>query len=255
MPSKEVTRTDLRRALVLNAAARPLNVAVGAAVAVAGILLSQPWLLGVAAVVYVLLSVLTFFDGDEAEKVGRRLYGSDARRVEAKRLDLKKLAVPIAGQVNAARAEEQRIRAAVQDADLPFTEVSTETDSLMSAMEKIAVRAQRVYAYLESQDTPRIQHRLAELQAQGGNPELISALSDQLAVQERLRDQLNRFYGAMEHLTTSLGTIHGQLVAMSVAGEDAAQAQLAGEVRHLREQVNAVSEGMREVYAQAEEPA
>ena len=255
MPGQEVTRSGLQRALLINAATKPLHIAVAAVVAIAGILLGAPWLIAVAAVAYVVLGAFMFFDGDEAERVGKELYGERRARA-APQLDVRTLAPPIAAHVSAARAEDQRIRQAVADAEGPFEDVARETDSLMVAMEGIAQRAQRVYAYLATQDQPRIERRLAELRAQGDRApaDLVTALDEQVAALGRLRVQLDRFYTAMEHMTASLGTVHAQLVSMSVAGDDAAQAQLAGEVRDLREQVNAVSEGMREAYAQAPDP-
>jgi len=70
-----VTRTDLRRGLVINALTKPINVVVPAAVVVAGLLIGVTWLIAVAVAVYAVLAVLTFFDEGEAEKVGKRLYG------------------------------------------------------------------------------------------------------------------------------------------------------------------------------------
>ena len=46
-----------------------------AGVAIAGALLGISWLWAVAVVVYVALVVATFFDADEAEKVGKRSRG------------------------------------------------------------------------------------------------------------------------------------------------------------------------------------
>ena len=45
-----VTRSDLRRALALNAVTRPVNVLVPAAVAVAAAVIGAPWLLAISGV-------------------------------------------------------------------------------------------------------------------------------------------------------------------------------------------------------------
>jgi phosphatidylglycerophosphate synthase len=70
---KPVTRSELQRSLVVNALTKPLNVLVPAAVVVAGIVLGALWLVAVAVVVYAVLAALTFFDGREAERVGKRV--------------------------------------------------------------------------------------------------------------------------------------------------------------------------------------
>jgi hypothetical protein len=248
---KSVTRSELQRSLVVNALTKPLNVLVPAAVVVAGIVLGALWLVAVAVVVYAVLAALTFFDGREAERVGKRVYGTAAKRVAPPRqADLAKLAPPIAQQLGTARAEEARIHTAVADADLPFEEVTTETDALVQAMESIAVRAQRVYDYLASHDPRPVQARLAQLEAAGSEGDLARALREQLAAYEKLSAQLQRFYEEMEHITASLSTVGAQVVSMSAASDgESGQRELAGQVRDLRDQVNALSDGMREAYA------
>jgi hypothetical protein len=249
---KAVTRAELRRSLVINALTKPLTVVVAAAVAVAAIVLGALWLIGVAVAVYVVLAVLTFFDEGEAERVGKRVYGDAARKAmkPAKPATLSQLAPPIAQQLASARGEEARIRQSVADADLPFAEVTSEVDSLVAAMESIAIRAQRVYDYLAAHDPRPVQARLSQLEAAGGQSELVRALREQLAAYEKLNAQLQRFYEEMEHITASLSTVGAQVVGMSAAGEgESGQRELAGQVRDLRDQVNALSDGMREAYA------
>ncbi|HEX3318969.1 MAG TPA: hypothetical protein VHR88_13180 [Solirubrobacteraceae bacterium] len=251
MANQPVTRSSLQRSLAINALTKPLNVIVPAAVVVAGIVLGALWLVAVAAVVYAVLAALTFFDSGEAERVGKRVYGHAAKGVAPpKRADLARLAPPIAQQLGAARSEEARIHAAVQDADLPFEEVTSETDALVQAMESIAIRTQRVYDYLASHDPRPVQARLSQLRAAGQEGDLAKALSEQLAAYEKLSAQLQRFYDEMEHITASLATVGAQVVSMSAAGEgESGQRELAGQVRDLRDQVNALSDGMREAYS------
>jgi hypothetical protein len=248
---KPVTRSQLQRSLVANALTKPLNVLVPAALVVAGIVLGALWLVGIAVVVYAVLGALTFFDEGEAERVGTRVYGTAAKGVPPpKQADLSKLAPPIAQQLGAARAEEARIHTAVTDADLPVEEVTSETDALVRAMESIAIRAQRVYDYLTAHDPRPVQARLKQIEGAGAETELAKALREQLAAYEKLSAQLQRFYDEMEHITASLSTVCAQVVSMSAAGEgEAGQRELAGQVRDLRDQVDALSDGMREAYA------
>ena len=55
----------------------------------------------------------------------------------------------------------------------------------------------------------------------------------------------------MEHIVASLGTMHAQLLRMSIASQSDGEREMADEARGLREQVNALAEGMGEVYEQA----
>ncbi|HEX4760467.1 MAG TPA: hypothetical protein VH256_06675 [Thermoleophilaceae bacterium] len=251
MADKLVTRSSLQRSLVANALSKPLNVLVPAVVVVAGIVLGALWLIPVALVIYAVLAALTFFDSSEAERVGKRVYGTAAKQVPPpKQADLSRLAPPIAQQLGSARAEEARIRTAVSDADLPFQDVTNETDALVQAMESIAIRAERVYDYLASHDPRPVQARLSQLQAAGTENELAKALQEQLAAYDKLSTQLQKFYDEMEHITSSLATVGAQVVSMSAASDgESGQRELAGQVRDLREQVNALSDGMSEAYA------
>ena len=87
---KEITRTDLRRALAVNALTKPVNVLVPAAVVVAAVIIGAWWLWVVAIVVFAVLCAQTFFDEDEAKKVGDRTYGRE--RPASHRVDTRKLA-------------------------------------------------------------------------------------------------------------------------------------------------------------------
>jgi prefoldin subunit 5 len=256
MADKElVTRTDLRRALVVNAVTKPVNVAVPAVVVVAGLALGASWLVIVAAVVYVVLSALTFLDEGEAERVGRRTYGDRRAGHEVQRIDPRRLAPPIAAQVEAARACETRIQETIDRSDSSLAAVGGEVDSLVRAIELIAQRAQRIYDYLATQDLGAIDARLRQLRGStdASARSIIGALREQRDALADLQAQLTRFYTQIEQLVASLGTVNSQLVRMSVASEDVDERELTEQVRGLRDQVGALDAGMKEAYGRAPE--
>ncbi len=250
-----VTRTDLRRALVVNAVTKPVNVAVPSAVVVAGLALGVSWLIVVAAVVYAVLSALTFFDEGEAERVGARTYGDHRGGRQVKRVDVARLAPPIAAQVEAARACEARIQDTIDRSDSSLAEVGGEVGSLVRAIELIAQRAQRIYGYLETQDIGAIDARLRQLRGSedASARAIIAALREQRDALSELQVQLTRFYTQIEQLVASLGTVNSQLVRMSVASEDVDEHELSEQVRGLRDQVGALDAGMKEAYGRAPE--
>jgi archaellum component FlaC len=255
---KPVTRKDLQRELMVNAATKPINVVVPAAVAIAAFALGTFWLLALAAVIYVALAVVTFFDADEAKKVADRAYGRDPdslRRVEQSRaLKVGEYAPEIAAQLKQALDQEREIRKVIADADLPFEQVSGEVDSLVRAVEKIADRAQKVRSFLDTQDRNAVERRLRELQsgsddmADSDRAQLVKALEGQLEAIDTLAKQLTRFRAEMEHTTTTLQTIYAQLVQMSVTTDSVGEQQIAEQVRSLSEQVGAAAQGIAEVY-------
>jgi hypothetical protein len=243
MASKEVTRATLRRDLAVNAATKPINVIVPAGVLVAGLLLGTPWLLPLAAVVYVVLAVMTIFDGREAERVGQRAYGKDQPGGRA-RIDARALADPIRTQVLAARSEAEKIDRTVASADLPFAAVREEVDRLVTALEATARRAQRLYDYLAEQPRAAELERRANDQRTSGHPGAAQALAEQASVLRSLNDQLMRAGAEMEEVNASLGAVHGRLVQAAVASEAERDAELAGDVRDLRRRLEGVTEAL-----------
>lgn len=250
---KEVTRASLQRALVVNALTKPLNVIVAASLVVVAVAVGASWLILVAAVVYAALSTMTFFDADEAQRVGDRAYGRQSLVKGPGRADPGAMAAPIASQLSAALEEETRIRKAIDASKLPFDDVSAEVTALVTAMGRTAQRAQAVYDYLASQDTRRVGERLEELK---GSPsaqdsevkKTIAALDEQLDTHVDMSRQLDRFYAEMEQTVAALSTIHAKVVRMGLASDSAGQQDLADQVRDLREQVDALSAGMSEAY-------
>ena len=125
-------------------------------------------------------------------------------------------------------------------------------------MGRTAARAQLVYDYLAAQNARAVTARLAQLRDSGAKDEstqrTIAALTEQLDTQAKMKAQLEHYYGEMEQTVAALNTIDAQIVQMSVASGDTAddEQQLTGRVRDLREQVNALKEGMGEAYARGD---
>jgi hypothetical protein len=247
-------RAEFRNALIANAAAKPFNVAVFVATMAAGVAVSGPVLvcLLVATAVYLAAGARTFFDDDEANAVLARERAQRRARLEsgAQRLDPATLAPPIRGHLLGARAREQRIRDAIDRADLPYTEVSDEVDGFVRVLESTAGRAQLLYDALADTPVEQVAHRLQEVRRRDDPAarELADALEHQLAVQRRMQGQLDRFYDEMERIVIELDTVRGNLVSVSASTDAAAQRQVASEVRSLREQMGAVADGIGEAY-------
>jgi hypothetical protein len=251
-----VTRQVLRRELLLNAATKPLTLGVTVAVAAAAFFIAY-WLLALAALLYIAFGAATFFDGDEAERVGRAAYAR--RRIGAGRRALPQgLAPEIESLVRRARLEEARIAQAIEQSNLPLTEVSIEVDRLTAEMENIAGRAQVILNYLSEQRPEDVRRRLRAIRAEpAGEQEpgrardrAAAALAEQLRAGEALKGEFDRFVAEMEHLIASLAVVHAQLVRMTVVKDAHLQEDIAGQVRDLRERVSTVAAGMSESVTQ-----
>jgi chromosome segregation ATPase len=249
------SRGEFNRALVLNALVSPFNVVLLAAILIAGLVLDLflP-LLVVGVVVYGLAAARTYFDEDEANKVLERERTQRRKSLDEGRVDPRTLAEPIGRLLAAALQREQRIRDAIDRAELPYTEVSDEVDRFIRAMEDGARRAQLLYEALSESPPGRVEQRLGQVRDDPARAELTGALENQLAVLRRMEVQLQRFYDEMERILVELDTVRGNLVSVSASTEAASQQRLAGEVRALREEVGAVAAGMSEAY-EGPEPA
>ena len=239
------SRGEYGRALLVNAATEPFNALLLAGVLIAGFALGRIEILGpIAVVIYGIAVARTFFDKEEAEKV---LAEERVRRrgKPAERLDPGTLAPEIAARVAAARARQDRIAQAIERADLPYTEVSAEVDAFVRAMDGTAQRAQLLWEALDETPVADVRRRL---KAAADKPELREALTQQLAVLERMGAQLQRFYDEMDRMTVELDTIRGNLVSVSATTEADAQRRLAEEVRGMRDELGAVAAGIDEAY-------
>lgn len=251
-PAKQpYSRGEFAGALVANASAKPFNIALligtmGAGVLVGG---SVAVALLAALVVYAIAAARTFFDAEEADAVLTRARAERRAAIESglKRLDPGTLAPDVRRHLLAARAIEQRIREAIERAELPYAEVSTEVDSLVSLMELSASRAQLLFEALEDSPPSRVARRLAELEG-SGKTELIEALEHQLTVQRKMQAQLESFYDQMERVAVELDSIRGSLLSVSASTDVANQQRLAGDVRALRDELGSLAEGMSEAF-------
>jgi chromosome segregation ATPase len=243
------SRSEFNRALVLNALLQPFNVCLLASVAIAGLLLDLflP-VLAVGLVVYGIAAARTYFDDDEAQEVLTRERAKRRDALEAGRLDPAQLAPPIAELLRAGHQREERIRDAVDRAQLPYDEVSREVDRFIRAIEDGAGRAQLLYEALAETQPAWVEQRLGEVRDDPSKAELAAALEDQLAVLRRMERQLQRFYDEMERVLVELDTVRGNLVSVSASTEAENQDRLAAEVRALRDEVGAVAAGMSEAY-------
>jgi len=247
------SRSDYNRALVGNALLDPFAIVLLALLAIAGLLLSSlTVLLPVGLVLYGAAAARAYFDEDVANKVLERERSKRRKTLQdgGARVDPRSLAPPIGGLLAGAFQREGRIRAAVEGAQLPYTEVLDEVDRFVRAMEGTARRAQLLYEALAESPPARVEARLAELTRENdpSRVELVQALTGQVKVLRRMERQLQAFYDQMEKILVELDTVRGNLVSVSASTDAANQQQLAAEVRELREEVGALADGMSEAY-------
>ena len=249
MSKTPVTRDTLKRQLAVNAATKPLNVAAPAAVIIVGLLLGVTVVaLPIAVIAYIVLFLQTFFDGGEAEKVGKSAYGSRPERVP---LDARTLSPAIARPLEEARATAAAIRRTVVEADAPLDDVVGDVDALLVAMETSAKRAQLISSTLEGQDVRALDRQIAD-RSRDPSPDVQALVSDLKAQREslvRLHDKLERFQVGMERICSSLSLLRTRVAEMSASEEEAAQRELSEQVRGLRERTDLLAESMRETFA------
>jgi hypothetical protein len=243
------SRGEFNRALIVNALLSPFNVVLLALILVVGIVLGLflP-LLAVGVAAYGIAAARTYFDEDEANKVLERERKQRRKALERGRLDPAGLAPPIRTLLEGAFQRDRTIRDAIDRAQLPYEEVSTEVERFVGAMEDSARRAQLLYEALAESPPQYVEQRLAQVQGDPSKAELVKALESQLSVLRRMEGQLQRFYAEMERVLVEMDTVRGNLVSVSASTEAANQQRLAADVRALREEVGAVAEGMSEAY-------
>ena len=252
--ARPYTRGKYNRALIVNALTAPFNVLVLAGLLIAGIALGAfAFLLPVAIVLYLAAAVRTYFDEDAQQAVLSRERDRHRGRLESGTLerDLSEFSPRIADVMGRALEKDARIRAAIDRAELPYHEVSQEVDRFLATMWQTAARAELLSEGLHDTPPEAVARRLEEVKATGdaSKAELIEALSQQLAVQQKMEAQLLRFYDQMEQMLVELDTVRGHLITVSASSEADNQERLADDVRELREEMGAVADGMAAAYA------
>lgn len=248
LPDKHTPRGQAARALAVNAATKPVNVAVPAAMAVTAIVLGQWWLIAMAAVVYAALAAITLFDAGEADQVNRRRGRARRQALSSEQAkELEVLAPEIRRRLDDAIREEDALRAAVADSDLSFDDVLAEVDTLMQSLRTIARRAQKLHAYLQTTDPVALRRRIGDLEVAGKDGELLAALREQQDTMGKAQAQQQRLDEQMEHAAAVLGVMCGQVVQMSVQADSLAERKVTEQAAELRAQIAAAAQSMDEL--------
>lgn len=238
------TRSELQRALVVNALTRPVTVGAGVALVVAALVLDAGWLVVIALFVYATLATLTLVDERETQRVGDAAYGRRLGSIGPAAVDAGTLGPEIRAQLEAARAEQALIARTITESELSFADVREEVAQLVAALEGAAGRAQRLRAYLETQDRGVLRARVEELELTG-DAVTAAALLAQDAEIGRLDAMLRGAHREMEQVNASLRTVHARLVGVAVSAQASGEAELVGDVRELRERVDILTDELQ----------
>ena len=207
-----------------------------AGVILGGLALALP----LALVVYLAGAVRAYLDDDIRESVRAQVEPARAPPPASGLAEEIQLLLRQAAQTRA------RVHDAIEESDLPYTEVAAEVDRLVATMQDAAARAQRLHEGLRDAPPDEVAARLERVKAEGdpAKADLITALGDQLAVQRRMEAQLGHFYAEMDRMLIELDTVRGNLVNVSASSGARHEAQVAGEVRELRDDMGAVAAGI-----------
>jgi hypothetical protein len=186
----------------------------------AGLLLAVVWLVPVALVCWLAMSVQTFLDEGEAEQVGERLRAIRRPPVPPKP-PAETFAPDIAERVRAAQAARVAIRRAVAGSPLGLDDVTQEVDALVLAVGGHAARAQRIREFLAEQSPNE--------------------------VRERVERRLARLLDEMDRVITALRTVHAEILV----ADGIEDGTLAGQISELNDKVQAASAGLEAAFAES----
>jgi serine/threonine-protein kinase len=240
-PPPPAAPADDRRALATRALADPFSLATAGAIVLAGVILGGLALaLPLALVVYLAGAARAYLDDDIREAVRATIEPARPPPPASRLAEEIQLLLRQAAQTRA------RVHDAIEEAGLPYTEVAAEVDRLVATMHDAAARAQRLHEGLRDAPPDEVAARLERVKAENdpARADLVAALGDQLAVQRRMEVQLGHFYAEMDRMLIELDTVRGHLVSASASSGRDNQAQVAGEVRELRDDLGAVAAGI-----------
>ena len=224
------TREELRRALVVNALTKPVNILVPALVVVAASLLGAGLLIAVALICWLGLAFVTFFDEDEAALVGRRRRAT-ARATRPPAAPVAEPSTPVIAQrVRRAHAAADAVQEAVRESELPLADVTGEVDALVTLIERNAARADRMHRFLAEHPLPA------------------AAPEEQRRAVARLEARHRELLGEIDRAASALDTVHAEVLAADGLAELGARQALAGRVADLQTKVRVVSAGLDDAF-------
>ena len=205
------TREDLRRALVVNALTKPLNVLVPALVVVAASLLGAALLIVVALICWLGLALVTFFDEDEAARRRPPAAGGRARAPARPPHPSPSRARPRsrAGSGDAHAAADS-VQEAVRESELPLADVTGEVDELVALIERNAARVDRMHRFLAEHPLPA------------------AAPEEQRRAVARLEARHQELLVEIDRAASALDTVHAEVLAADGLAELEARQALAG---------------------------
>jgi uncharacterized RDD family membrane protein YckC len=153
------------------------------------------------------------------------------------------LAPPIAAHLNAAYGLRGRIVAL--DASL-----GDDITVIVGSLQTSAGRAQQLWDALSETSPEALQQRITQCE-QAGKTELVEALRQQQAVQQRMHSQLDRYRDEFERVLAELETIRGHLVSASASTDNDNRENLTATVRALRDETHALAAGTMAAYGEA----
>jgi serine/threonine protein kinase len=257
-------RRDYGRALIVHALRSPFSLSLLGGTLLAGLVFGVfPIAVPVALLIYAAAAAVIVFDSDVQQRILER---ERSRRPGARSdgdpdysqpaLEEGSSSPRIAALLGRAAEKQARINDAIERAELPYAEVSEEVESLIATIGQIAARAELLEEGLRDAPPDAIAARLEQLDGEEdpSKEALVDALRAQLAVQQRLGEQLDRFYRQMEQILVEFDTIRGQLVSLSASTDAGNQRRIASRVHSLREEAASVAAGMESAYADRSAP-
>ena len=242
MAELPVTRRVLARELVLNAASRPLNVAVPLGVLAAASVLTL-WLVPLAALAYAALVLATFLDGDVAEAVGTGVYSRKHSAPPEPRYPA--LSESAASSLALAYETERQIQRTLDESPIPLPEIDAEVKGLLHELENLARHVDRLGKYLGDEDEAALRARIER-----ANPVVAATLQQQFHARTQLSLKVAQFEAQMEHIAATLGLVHAQIMRVTAAEEASAQTRVAEQIRSLRDEVDATAAAFDEAYGE-----
>lgn len=253
MADPPATRDEQRNRLLVNAATKPLNLAVGVLVlVVAGGAVGAVGLL-VGLLVYVALAARTFFDDDETAKVLGKAPAASAgslrggkRGIPAAagpaRLDPAELPEHLAVHIRTARKTEASVHEALAQSDGVYANLNGEITALVLELEKTARKAKTVDGYVRSQDPGVLQRRLNEQRQVAPSAPETADLAEQLKSLYRLQRRVEDYNADLARLTAQLSSVASRIVEVALVGDESETEDLTRQARGLREQVEELSQ-------------
>lgn len=240
-------RKELTKALVVNAATKPVNLLLPSTSVALGIFIGAPIIvmLVLGLILWAGASLFTFFDAEEAEDLGQALKAKPPIALSEKNMLFHPL---VKKQYALIKNEFDKLQNTISQSDHLLEGLEEEAQGLLEMAFLASKRANVLYQLVEDSNLVQIQRRMETLQKEASlgenSKQLLEALQSQETNLTKANMQIKEFQLQMERLAVEIASIRSSVATSTSVDDTILDERLSDETKIIRQRVNLLTNNL-----------